>query len=301
MSFPFDLSLHVGAHKTATTHLQKSLQKSHRLLARGRVAFYGPRFLRKPENGLDTLFSRREDSRTLSPDRLRALAGDAKRLILSEENALGVPLSPMFPSVLYPAGDTRLEPVLRGLDGLSVNLFLGIREPSGWLASLYRQRLWAGEWHDFHSFLSGHDPLAVRWSNLVERLRRLPNVAQVYVWRHEDYPLVTGPVLRRMVGWKLGPQVPRIDGRVNEGLSREVVAELVRRRMPPPGDPRDIVRAIRDDMAGAGGTPHDPWQADLRAASAQAYAQDVDRLAALPGVSLLQPGPNSTALGPNAP
>lgn len=300
MNYPQFLSLHLGAHKTASTHLQKSLQKHRKLMARNGVCFIGPRYLRKPEHGLSQLFSRREDTPFLSTETLAGLAEGAKRVVISEENALGAALSPMFESVLYPAADLRVEAALSDVDGVEVSLFLAMREPSDWLASMYRQRLWSGDWQDFNGFLGKHDPLVMKWSNLIDRLRRLEKVPQIFVWRYEDYPKVSGPVLRRMVGWRLGPRIPRIDGRVNEGLTEAVVNELVALKTPKPGEPKIQIKEVRERLKEAPqDNSFDPWPPGIREKSKQAYEADIAKLAEFDEVTLLKPSKRSSALGGN--
>ena len=87
--------LHLGAHKTATTHLQHSLI-AHRidLWQRG-IRTMMPPHLRGGGQSLEALFdlpiNRTVTGHAPNPAEVRAkLIGQAKRFVVSEENLLGV-------------------------------------------------------------------------------------------------------------------------------------------------------------------------------------------------------------------
>jgi len=290
---PISVSLHVGVHKTASTHLQKTLARNASLLRDNGVGFVGPESLRQPGQSLQALFGLGD--RADAPGghdaqaQLRRLAGDgAARLVISEENALGPMVGEGAPGPLYPNADLRIERLIRALAPSPVRLFVGLREPAGWLASVYRHKLFNGSYPTFDDFAGGVDPAALRWSNLIERLRRVGGVGRLYIWRQEDYPAVAGPVFRRMLGWKLGPQVARIEGRVNEGLSHKAVEQLL--RWGESDDPRGAARKARALFPIT--TPESrfaPWPAAVLARSRAAYDADIARIADIAGADLLRP------------
>lgn len=277
------VSLHVGVHKTATTHLQKLLTaQSEWLMGRG-VRFLGPEDLRLPGRALSAQLGLRGEGRReeMAPDGVR-------RLVVSEENTLG----PMFQDALfgavYPNADLKVEKLVAAFAPWPVRLFVGLRDPAGWMASAYRHRLFNGGCPPFAEVAAGHDPAELRWSHLLERLRRVPGVGDIYVWRQEDYPRVAVPVLRRMVGWKLGPQmeVPRQE--VNVGLSQAAVDWLI--AQGPSDDPRAAAREARQKFPVTDtASRFDPWPEAVKTASRAAYRADIGRIAQMEGVTLLRP------------
>ena len=119
---------HLGAHKTATTHIQEVL-RSQRLKLREQGIRYIP---------LDELRSATyeilESTRfpKLKFDLLRF--GAPKATILSEENFMGYPIEACsFP--LYPRMEHRLEIIKRR----PAVAFLAIRNPADFAASVYSE------------------------------------------------------------------------------------------------------------------------------------------------------------------
>ena len=85
------VAIHIGAHKTATTHMQQSLEASEDRLAAQGVRFYGPKALRKENQSLIDVFNLQVDHHTPKPTRSKAeqlehMLGDGHRLVLSNEN-----------------------------------------------------------------------------------------------------------------------------------------------------------------------------------------------------------------------
>lgn len=84
---------HLGPHKTATTHIQRTfLQNGGKIRAAG-VRTYGPEFLRKDNRSISNLFGIKR-KRIIGLKRpvqtvLDELFEDAYRIVLSDENFLG--------------------------------------------------------------------------------------------------------------------------------------------------------------------------------------------------------------------
>lgn len=293
------VSLHLGAHKTASTHLQKSLQKNESLLAENAVRYFGPKFLRHRDHAFLDLFGLRSHGQSVGdrdgPEQVEWLADGASTLVLSEENILGPVFNALNPGVLYPQADLKIERFNEKVAPHPVTIFLAIREPSSWLASLYSQRVIGGEFRGFEEFVGDNHPQQLKWSNLVDRLAKIPGDRKVYVWRKEDYPEVAAPVLRRMVGWKIGPLVGRIEGRVNAGLSSAAVAQLVDwGKSGRTGDPKDWAKEARQTFAlGDANSIFDPWPETVKSQSRLAYADDLATIENLNGAEILKPSSRS--------
>jgi hypothetical protein len=284
--------LHLGAHKTASTHLQQALRRARPALARAGTAVLVPDDLRK--DGL-----RLQDWLALSnPDlphqaALRAAFGQpARRLVISEENVPGqVPGGELARApVLYPRAAERLSRLRTLVPPGPVTLALAVREGAGFVASCYSQALMAGRVAPFGAMFGGLDPALLGWDDLAGRLLTAWPEARLVVWDHADWPEVVPQVALAV----LGPDAPRLTlppGLSHPGLSAAAVARLLA-EAPPDGDTaRALARDLRARLGKDGGhAPFDPWDPATRARAATAHAAELARLSARPRVTLLRPG-----------
>lgn len=219
---------------------------------------------------------------------VQRLAGGAERVILSEENLAGHmyrgEAAELFP--IFPTADLRLEKLTRTLAAHEVRVFFAIRDPSSYIASAYSHALLTGKYQSFEAFTDGVDPSLVRWSNLIERLRRVAGVETLYVWCYEDYPRVAPKIFRRMVSWKHGGRVQPLGRRANGGFSARAVAEVLG-ALGQQEDP-ELGRRARNDFPVGDDFPRFlPWSQEDRQRSQAAYQADVTKIGAMDGVRLI--------------
>jgi hypothetical protein len=213
-----ELRVHLGAHKTATTHLQDTLA-AHRpaLLDHDVDILSGGKFKPLVRRDARTEGLRHRlwrywpglMSRQFITD-LERLSG-AHTLLLSDEDLLGH-TDEQITNPLYPK--------LRGLHlirrladrGAKVSLFLGIRSLDGLVPSAYAQMLKSlpppeGGMEAVRARLAENPP---SWTELIERIREeLPGM-ELRVWRYEDYQKNWRDILRFYVGRDTGefPDLP---------------------------------------------------------------------------------------------
>ncbi len=291
---PDTLTVHLGAHKTATTHLQHSLGRARADLRRHGVAYFGPDLLRGRLR-LPQLAA----AKPAQPDALRAaLARNrARRCVLSDENILGTTRADRVArgAQLYPDAGARVARLLASLGVQRALLCLGVRAPLAFIASAHGQQVNAGRFAPISAYCAGFDPDALRWSELAARLLAVPGVAGLVAWRFEDYPAVAPAVLDAMLG--PGAPVALLDGARLVGTSARAIAHArAQLAAAPDTDPRAAIRDARAryPKSGAHPAPRPFDDARLRA-DAERYAEDCARLAALEGVTLLRPGAATAA------
>jgi hypothetical protein len=160
---------HLGAHKTASSLLQKYMRDNTDVLRGHRIAFlgrgemndcvgWGKRLLKRPE---------------ILGDRLAELLDDdgCDRLVTSHENTLGPPLKPGAPH-LYPRGPEIVEQLTRVLKPWRSRAFLYIRPQAEFVESYYLQRIHQGDHVSFSEWLDDLDLDALSWRPVVDALRR---------------------------------------------------------------------------------------------------------------------------------
>ncbi|MGV6811427.1 MAG: hypothetical protein ACWA47_04210 [Brevirhabdus sp.] len=288
------ISLHVGAHKTATSHLQRSLQRNRPALRSVGARFFPTNKYRREiapfhaalRNGTPLAELRAE----LDPMLANAAQG-MDRLILSDENILGQLPRVARDARLYPWGREGAQRAVRLLGDREVELFLSIRNPVGFLQSAYSESLLHGPFQPFERFLSPFNPGSLRWSRLIEELMRATGVLRITVWRFEDYPRLRQKVVETLTGAPLPKGFEFLDKRPRPGLSARALEQLSRWH--------DDGRNIRDEALighAAGLFPKgsdwpapqnfDPETNDRITAQ---YEADCQIIAGMTGVRLLSP------------
>jgi len=192
------VALHIGAHKTASTHLQASLNAAALDLAAAGVRFYGPDYLRKQGRTLPQMFGLAEaEARRPAPDQARFLAKDGHRIVLSEENFCG-PLHDgrgQMAIPLYPLAEARVGALVHALNPLPVDLFVAIRDPARFVTSAYSQMLMGGHVMPFRAFRAANPFRRIGWAALIGRLRAVPGLRSLTVWQYEDYSATFGQIV----------------------------------------------------------------------------------------------------------
>ncbi|MEP2781554.1 MAG: hypothetical protein ABJO67_06955 [Pseudoruegeria sp.] len=284
--------LHVGAHKTASTHFQKILENSADALAQAGVRYVGPSFLRSTGLSLRRYLGISErGSARASQAAMEELAGDCRCVFLSEENLLGHMYqgdgSEFVPP--YPKADLRIEQIVNGLPNCDVNLLLSVRDPASYFVSTYSQALMRGDYRRFSDFASDVRPEEMEWSNLIRRLRLIPDLNDLFVWRHEDYPAVLPKVFGQISSNVQKPSSLRKNKTVHGGLSRTAVAVALTWAEETPDDSSLGKVARRSFPVGDAHPAYSPWPQEIAEASARAYEDDLNLIADENGITLLRP------------
>lgn len=127
-----DINIHIGAHKTASTHLQRLLlRNAARLSAKG-CAYFGPNRLRHDLRLPPLCVDRPANARVIAPlvSDLRNAAARGQKLVVSEENILGTTRADIIARAdrLYPDADGQIARFLR-LVGAQRNAIHGGAQP----------------------------------------------------------------------------------------------------------------------------------------------------------------------------
>lgn len=219
--------LHLGAHKTATTHLQRTLDAlRHRLAPDGvdilltddarrvwaeQMRRY--RSYRRAHKGLIALgLPPPRHDRARFDSGLAELRTGGATILVSEENIIGEACAAIA-DPLYPDLVARLG-MLRALIGrrARVRLFFAIRDMGDFLPSAYAEALrFFPVDGTFESVLAPALAEPPRWRDVIGRIRRTWPEAPVTVWRYEDYQPNAHAILSRLVGADPGalPAIPR--------------------------------------------------------------------------------------------
>lgn len=279
--------IHLGAHKTATTHVQDTLLAHRDQMARRGVDYipreaFGPLQRRYSNPGH---WRRRFWSRPLANQFMRqaqALRGGAETVLVSDEDLLGYSdglLSPVF----YPS--FRGAHIVTEMQKTApVTLFLGVRSYDRLLPSAYAQMMKSFAPDPYWQSRLGADVLKTppSWFDLIERLMAAFPGAALRVWRQEDYSAHWQKILTAFAGRNVGefPQIPPPTRTTSPSQEAIHQAEALDRSLSVE-ERRMRVKKIfyNDGPNAAAGTPFRPYQSETVSALRQKYEQDLQRIA----------------------
>lgn len=289
------IAYHLGVHCTDDDRLVRTLYRNAAMLAAQGIAVPEPgryrNLIRDTAIKLKGQVASAEMQQQvldqiLDPDSPR------DRLVLSWENFLSFPAWAVKRQ-LYRTGGDRMRAITRIFPDMEAEFHIALRNPATFLPDLHsRQR-----GRDYGEFIEGTDPMALRWSDLIEQLlERNPGVP-ITVWADEDTPLIWPEVLQAVGGH--GPD-QTLEGQ-EDLLATLMTADGMRRMAaymathPPQtvGQRRRVVSAFLDKFA----QPEriemtfalPGWTEDMVAQMTETYERDMAYIATLPGVICLAP------------
>jgi|GEM_PF-5557780 len=159
------LSVHVGVHKTATTHVQSRLKNTSHVLSKYGVLYIGPEVFRGDLS--DSIYNENQ----LSNDLMSAIA-DAEHVLISEENILGL-VKPVGRKGLYPNTEKNMSKVIDYFNPLELNVYITIRQPDEYFVSSYCEYLRHFRYVDFNQYTAGIDVKRFSWITLIKRLQKI--------------------------------------------------------------------------------------------------------------------------------
>ena len=293
------IALHVGAHKTATTFLQKRLSDLQGPLLDQGVAYFGPDQLRK---GGNLTFP---TPAVVAAGRARKLQFDTQarivarvdeempsgvtRVLVSEENILGSSRLNLRQAQLYPALPARLGCLPITWTDAVRDIFLSIRNYGTFYVSCQSTVAALGDWVPLTP--KRQQALAAtprRWTDVAaELLERFPK-ARLHVWRYEDLHAVGPAVMRAMTG--LPVDVDFTTERPMAALSAAAMMGIRRAWNAGGGKPLgpEDVQRIRQETADRP-EAHDPFRPRFKNRFDKIYAQDWTVLSSNPLVTAYAP------------
>lgn len=285
---------HLGAHCTDEDRLLRCLLRNRSVLAERGVVVPGPARYRKLLR--DTAVQLKGARASIETQALvleQIMDEDrADRLILSWDSFLSFPQWVLRPG-LYPLAGERIRAFTQIFPDIEAEFHLAIRNPATFLPALFEKQ----KIKSYEDFLSGIDPMFLRWSDVVAQIRSENPDVRLTLWCDEDTPLVWPEVLEAVTGL---PETGMLDG-ADELLSNIMAPEgLTRMRDYLARNPalshahhKKIVAAFLDKFV----LPErievevtlPGWSAELIADLTAAYDADVAHIAQMDGIDFIAP------------
>ena len=178
---PETLILHLGLHKTATTALQEFLAGEAKPLLEHGVVYLRLARMRSDLTPLITSAAK--------PDRaaLGRFVDQVHKpvLLLSDENILGSP-GDITGGALYPFAENRIRRFCDQFADRRIRLFLTVRSPAAFLASMFCEFLRHNRWLDFADYARGFDVEGFSYVEIFGWLGTLPRHVSVTVTPFEN-------------------------------------------------------------------------------------------------------------------
>ncbi len=286
---------HFGAHCTDEDRLLKCLFKSRGALADRGINVSGPGRYR-PQLRAAVKELRGTPAPQAQQDALLdeiLIAEGAERVIFSHSAFFSSAGGAIGMGRFYHRAGELAQGYARLFPDDDAEFFFAIRDPASFIPALFAQ---SGE-ADFQNFLMGLEPMTMRWSETITRIRRsAPNVP-LTVWCNEDSPVIWHDILNRMVG---------IDPDVTLRGSYDFPAELMTQKgtdaltallKTSPPENAEQRREMLTELLDFHGRPESleeeidlpGWPQELMDALSEQYDADLVRIAEIDGVTLLTP------------
>ncbi|MEM7723058.1 MAG: hypothetical protein AAF376_11845 [Pseudomonadota bacterium] len=265
--------LHVGAHRTATTTLQRMMGQSNATLAQAGIGYWGPK---RTRGGLFQGLIGQSDAvmpwhvnRAAKRVRLNLRKSvDEGRIcqVISEENALGSMRESLDGAYLYPDAGARVARVAAGMRDHPLTIGLAIRSYDAWWASVLAFRLTRGGPLPRRGFCERLITQTRRWRHVIADLAQAMPDVRLAVWTHEDYGARPDALITRLTGYDLA-----LDG-ASEHLNSSATLTEMRCYLDECGADPGLIRHRAGRFM--------PFDEHQRAVLRAQYAEDLDWLAA---------------------
>ncbi|WP_323767271.1 hypothetical protein [Marinovum sp.] len=285
------LTFLIGAHKTASTHLQRSLVAQKAPLAAKGIGVIGPMPIGGTLLPLSELLRGRAEPDLLALTAegfLRKHAGAAETVVLMNENILSASLAPDMAfkdDQLYKFAPQRVKRVIDLFPGHDIQVGMAVRNPAGFLVSAWQEHMKGHAFRPFRDYLGPADVAAISWLRLVKKLRQALGETPLFLWRYEDYPAVVPAVLRQCMG-AAGGDVALLDSAANPGFSANALDYLAEVGKVTP---ETTAEALRRFPKGLENPAFHPWTEDEKKAMSERYDQDLARITDRGQARLLRP------------
>jgi len=287
--------IHCGAHATEEDLLLKALLKNAGILSKQGTAVPGPgRYRSLLKECMAAL--KNGSAAEEAPDVLwDAILDDsqASRVILSNPHFFGSPRHALQGDSLYPEAEERLQALQALFPYDQLEICMALRNPATFLPALFAKSARG----TVRQALQDCDPLQLRWSGLLSRMRQAAPQMPVTVWCYEDLPLIWGQVLRELAGIEAGAP---LKGRFDLLATIMQPAGLERLRTYLEAQPdvtgvhrRRVYAAFLDKFAREEALEEEldfpGWTETLVGAMSEIYEEDLYAIQRLPGVTLVTP------------
>ncbi|MBN2761424.1 MAG: hypothetical protein JXQ79_13065 [Rhodobacteraceae bacterium] len=290
-----DIAIHLGAHLTDDGRLRSCLQKNRATLAKDGIEVPDAARFRTPMLEAIKAHSDGELATDAGAVLLESILSSDKteRLVLSTTRFLSPLPSAVRRAQFCPMAEGRVAGLRALLADHPVSFYMAIRNPASFLPALIESVN-----ADQAAIITGDlDPTNLRWSDLIRTIRAQFPEAPITVWCDEDTPFIWEDVLKIVSGHPDTTTLNHIydwfDTVMIDGGAAKLAAYM---DDAPPMDRSQrqrVIAAFLDKFCDESKIDVDVsaigWTEDMVDLLSELYDNDVETIATMDGVTLLQP------------
>jgi hypothetical protein len=232
-----EVVIHFGAHKTATTFLQKFLKGERAELRRQGVGYIPLEisratiipFVARSVRGEQSPWNMDHDAFEniiLESMEDPAAAAPVHRLVISDENVAGPSLAVLNKAELYPTARGRLRVLVNQFPEARLKLMLCIRDYADFIPSVYCELLRRHKLAPLTKMLNRHKDFALSWPAYLSAIAAALPECEVQYWTYEDFVRSPADVTEAMTGVRLTDIQNAISRKVRPSLTSKAVRIL---------------------------------------------------------------------------
>jgi hypothetical protein len=276
--------LHIGAHKTATTYMQKKLALNVEALdARG--IHYDPLeiFRKNFTNSLQDPAKGNAEYREALKEKIRT-----QDVILSEENIPGVPGDLVRGGNYYLNAHERVKLVCRLLDLEKPEIFMALREYSGFIVSMYCEYIRHQKFLPFADYFEIYRKSGFRWPQTIAEISAAVPQSEIKLWDFTKFrtqePRIFDALLGQDASFLHAPEGP-----VRESFSETAIQVIgTLSGMIRHHELKQLINPIARALPkGDDHKAFNPLAADVVEELKALYAEDLKTIAAMPRVTFI--------------
>ncbi len=300
------VTLHLGAHKTASSYLQRTFASNISTLHRSGIGFVSPNVLRekvtKPLSWVRNAAKRTPKSEKIRDDaftflkwatserKLKNTDFVQRHLLLTDENLIGVPPEMVNSQTLYPTISGRLELLSPMLEEFPPRIFFALRNPVSYAPSIFCEALLSVYPSDFNlrRFRKGWLKNAPRWSCVIESIRDTFPESDIHVWDFADFRALEHEIIHRITDIPHDVDFKPLERIIRPSMTDKAARKLMWLDRWRGNEVRfESVSEMRELYAD--GPKLKIWSDSEKAKLDKEYVEDLERIAAIERVTFLRP------------
>ncbi|CAN7444206.1 hypothetical protein [Rhizobium sp. LjRoot254] len=269
--------LHIGAHKTATSYMQKKLALNVDLLARRGIHYDPLDVFRKNFTILLNEGVTREN------EFVQTLRGTARgmTILVSEENIMGVPGDLPREHKYYIRARERLARTAELFHTATPEIFLSLREYAGFAVSMYSEYIRHQKYLPFAEYRAIFEASNFSWLSVIDDIHAAVPGAKLTLWDFADFRNLEKQVFQSMLGFD--PDIfENPVGPVRESFSEVAIRAIeVLSGALKHNEVRKLINPIARNLPKGDQYPaFDPMDAEAKASLKARYKADLAAIAA---------------------
>jgi hypothetical protein len=192
------IAFHIGANCTDEDRLLKSILRNASTLLQQGIAVPGPgKYRALLRETIQSLEGARpaKDSREILLDAI-VEEDNIDRIVLTNDNFIAIPKRVFDHGVFYHQTEAKVSGICRLFPKDELSFFFSMRNPVSYLQDIVQRADAPG----LRDYLGAFQPLEIRWSDVIKRIKRAAPDAPLYVWCNEDTPLIWEDLIRLQSG-----------------------------------------------------------------------------------------------------